>query len=219
MSRWPRRGRRIRLAKAFGVSGESARKWLAGESMPKLATASKIAKEIGVSVNWLLNGQGPKHPASTDPLAPDPRFPRTPSEEDFALIPHYDVKGSCGNGHMNGHVEVKGGLAFQRAWLDKLSVNPQQSAVIYAHGESMAPTINDGDVVLLDLTQTEPRNGLIYALRAGDEVRIKRMFCSVAGVWTLSSDNLDKTRYPDEVIATPSDLVVIGRCRWTGGAL
>jgi phage repressor protein C with HTH and peptisase S24 domain len=116
-------------------------------------------------------------------------------------------------------VEVKGGLAFKRDWLASLGVKPENALVIYASGDSMAPTIQDGAVVLLDRSQTEVRNGKTYAFLAEDEVRIKRVFRSLAGVWTLASDNPNKAQHPDEEIEDPSTLSVIGRCVWQGGAL
>jgi phage repressor protein C with HTH and peptisase S24 domain len=163
----------------------------------------------------------PDHPSSSATIRwkDDDICPREPSEADFALIPQYSAKGSCGNGHLNGHVEVKGGLVFRRDWLARLGVKPDQSAVIYACGESMAPTIGDGYVVLLDLTQTEPRNGLVYAFLLDGEMRIKRFFRAVTGQWRLASDNANKTLYPDEPLDAPLTLSIVGRAVWQGGAL
>lgn len=52
------RGRRTSMAKMFGVSTESVRKWLMGESMPETKRLPEIAKRLGVNANWLLSGEG-----------------------------------------------------------------------------------------------------------------------------------------------------------------
>lgn len=54
------RGRQTQLAKRFGVSQQAARKWLEGLSYPELDTVIDICEWSQVSVNWLLQGLGPK---------------------------------------------------------------------------------------------------------------------------------------------------------------
>jgi SOS-response transcriptional repressor LexA len=50
------RGRRMDLARAMNVSGEAARKWLAGETNPGLENLTALAKLTSVSVSYLLTG-------------------------------------------------------------------------------------------------------------------------------------------------------------------
>jgi len=57
------RGRRAELARMFGVSGESARKWLEGFSIPDTKRIPEIAKKLGVRGEWLLTGIGPMQEA------------------------------------------------------------------------------------------------------------------------------------------------------------
>ncbi len=56
------RGRRVELAKMFRVSGEAARKWLSGESIPDTKRLPEIARRLNVRGEWLLTGQGPMRP-------------------------------------------------------------------------------------------------------------------------------------------------------------
>jgi transcriptional regulator with XRE-family HTH domain len=63
------RGRQTQLAKLFGVSPNAARKWLLGEGMPELTTAVEIADWGGVTINWLLQGLGPKRGLHVDTKA------------------------------------------------------------------------------------------------------------------------------------------------------
>lgn len=57
----PARGRQTRLGERFKVSQQAARKWLDGVNYPDMKTIVAIAEWAEVNVNWLLQGQGPKH--------------------------------------------------------------------------------------------------------------------------------------------------------------
>lgn len=63
------RGRQVALAKQFNVTNKAARKWLLGLGFPEMSTAVAIAQWGGVTVNWLLQGVGPKHDRRIDTKA------------------------------------------------------------------------------------------------------------------------------------------------------
>ena len=56
--------RQIALGKALGVSGAMVSKYRAGEKLPSMATAIRIADKCGVCVEWLLTGRGTKTPTT-----------------------------------------------------------------------------------------------------------------------------------------------------------
>lgn len=160
--------------------------------------------------------------ALTATPAADERSGHSPSKNDYALIPQYDARGACGDGALNDHVEVTGGLAFKRDWLRRMGAKPQHLFVIYATGSSMEPYIFEGDVVLFDSADTIPRDRQVYAIRRPDgSISIKRMAQQISGNWLIRSDNPDKARYPDEEVSPASmhDVPIIGRVIWRGGAL
>lgn len=47
------------LGKLFGVSGVSIWSYRAGEKLPRMSTALRIAAALKVNVEWLLQGTGP----------------------------------------------------------------------------------------------------------------------------------------------------------------
>lgn len=53
------RGRTSALADRYAVSRETARKWLTGLALPELPRIIELAKEFGVSLEWLATGRGP----------------------------------------------------------------------------------------------------------------------------------------------------------------
>jgi len=65
------RGRRADLARMFNVSGESARKWLSGESIPKSSRVVQIALRLGVNGEWLLTGRGEMRQAESASPTPN----------------------------------------------------------------------------------------------------------------------------------------------------
>ncbi|WP_410498129.1 helix-turn-helix transcriptional regulator [Chitinibacter sp. S2-10] len=176
--------------------------------------ARKIESKLGLEHGWIDR----EHKGENDAETAKGIYPRTPSTEDYALIPQYSTKGACGTGFFNDHVEVIGGLTFKRAWLERLGIDEHQACVIYATGDSMIPTIQDGDVVLIDQASTPPRTGEVYAILMDDEVIIKRL-SKEFGMLLLRSDNANKAAFPDITVPPGHDLQVIGRVVWRGGGL
>lgn len=176
----------------------------------------KLARACEVSTDWLADGVGSMEPGAAAESD-------SPSEKDYALIPQYTALGACGgDGYLNDHAEIKGGLAFKRDWLAKMKARPENLNVIYASGESMEPYIMEGDVVLIDVSDTSPRDRQVYAIRRPDGgVSIKRLIHQMAGGWVIRSDNPDKARFGDETLSQDviHDIPVIGRVIWRGGGI
>jgi phage repressor protein C with HTH and peptisase S24 domain len=211
------------LASACGWKSQSrVGNYESGTREPTLADLEKIASAVGVSVSQLTYGEL-RHtlprPSGAEQEA-EPEYPRTPHEDDYALIPQYTAKGSCGAGFLNGHVEVKGSLAFKREWLAKMKAKPENLRVMYAHGESMEPYIFEGEVVLFDVSEKEPRDKKVFVIRRPDgDISIKRLAQRLDGTWVVSSDNPDKTRFRDETYLPDAlhEIPIVGRVIWRGG--
>lgn len=107
---------------------------------------------------------------------------QSPSDAEYAVVKQYLANGDCGDGYHNGHVEISDGLAFKRDWLARIGAKAENLAVIYASGDSMEPYIFDGDVVLFDTKDTEPKHGQVYVVRRPDcSVSIKRLVQLLSG--------------------------------------
>lgn len=207
----PRKVRRT-LAEICGVSVQAANSWFIGPNNPSLPSMEKIAKHFNVHREWIETGIGPRD--MTDNSV------RPINNEDYQLIPQYTANGSCGPGSINEFVEVKGSLAFRKEWLRSMGLLGCRLSVIYAKGDSNYPTIEDGQVMLINHNDTTPRSGKLYLLLLGNELIVKRLHYHVTQ-WVISSDNQDKMRYPDTPIPADkiSDLHIDGRVVWRGGEL
>ena len=184
---------------------------------PVISDLRFLAAALDVSLIELIEGEAPNKSAEESE-----GYGYTPTAMDYALVPQYSAHGAAGNGHLNGHVEVTGGLVFKRAWLTRIGLRERNLHVIYVQGHSMEPTVCDADVVLIDESQTELRDARIFVICKPDgELIIKRLIQSVTGGWIIRSDNDDKRSYPDQLISESEveNLRIIGRVVWHGGAL
>lgn len=140
------------------------------------------------------------------------------TEPKQVMVPLLTTSGKGDNGYLKDHSDV----AFHRDWLIKMGVKPIDLRVIYAVGSSMYPSIIDGDVLLLNISDQQPVSGKVYALRRPDSsISIKRLNERLTGGWVISSDNPDKRSYPDEECddSTLNTLPIVGRIIWRGGSV
>lgn len=186
---------------------------------------SSQLEAMASALNWTVDellGRGPSNSAKE---ATDDAWPRTPDEADFALIQQLDVSASCGDGCLVDHVEVKGGLAFKRSSLQDFGVTESNARVIYASGGSMWPTIQDGCVVLINITDTTPREGKVYAICTPDGLLLlKRLVRDYVPsmqtqAWIMRSDNPDKKSHPDKLLPPDDRTHIVGRAIWNDNRL
>jgi phage repressor protein C with HTH and peptisase S24 domain len=194
------------VALLSGVPERSLTRYLAGASEPSALTLAKVARAINVGLDWLVTGSGPARSDDAEGAA----------DGDTVLLPLMNVMAEAGNGIENHDVAVLDHLPFSRQMLRGLGVSIEHAHVIQHTGDSMAPTLADGGICVIDTSKTRPRGGGIFALIVGNELLIKRLALSPRGL-TVISDNADK--YPAETL-TDDELGrvrVIGKVFWTGG--
>ncbi|MCZ3015446.1 S24 family peptidase, partial [Acinetobacter baumannii] len=82
-------------------------------------------------------------------------------------------------------------ITFRREWLTKKGYSAEHLIAVSVKGESMEPTMSDGDTVVINTLDTMPRDGETYAINYDGEDIIKRMVRDY-GRWFLVSDNPDQ---------------------------
>lgn len=136
----------------------------------------------------------------------------------FRVVARYDVGASAGPGALAD--DAAGiGLAFPEKLLRELVGGDVTGlSLIRVAGDSMVPTLADGDDILVDTADaaTRLRDG-IYVLRADDTLIVKRLSRAPTGGVAIRSDNRDL--YPDTLVADPATLAIIGRVVWVGRKL
>ena len=134
-------------------------------------------------------------------------------------VPRLAVQASAGPGSLVDGEFAIGAYWFDRAWLRQVSAaKPDELSIVTVAGDSMAPTLNDGDDVLVDRSTAaiRPRDG-IYMLRRDDTLMVKRLtLAPISSTLTISSDNPAYPSYRD----CPLDSVdILGRVVWIGRKL
>lgn len=187
-----------------------------------------IARACGVSAEWLESGRGRMVPAraneepahySATPIV-EWEDPEDLDPDSYAMVPRRRVQLHCGNGVTIDEDPHEPPLAFKTSWLKSIGARRSDLVVVDAVGDSMSPYINHGDSVLVDTSKRELAEGQTYAIRYGDEVRIKALRKRYDGGLILNSYN---ELYDDESI--PPDALnqlqveIIGQVVWRGGTL
>jgi phage repressor protein C with HTH and peptisase S24 domain len=136
----------------------------------------------------------------------------------YVLIPAYDVRAAAGDGALADAESVSGALAFQARWARTIASGGIKAlSVVKVEGDSMFPTLADGDNILIDTADRERLRDGIYVLRVEDALMVKRLSLSPAGrKVTIRSDNPAYPTWPD---CDPADISVIGRVVWVGRKL
>ena len=132
---------------------------------------------------------------------------------DYIAVGWYDAALSAGPGSLLDTAPNPLGFhIFEARWLRQATAAPPgKLAVLGVTGDSMHPTLHDGDAVLLDRTKKRPSTDGIYALRIGDDLSVKRLTPDLAArkILVLSDNPL----YPPQTL-DPDDLQVIGKVIW-----
>lgn len=139
-------------------------------------------------------------------------------DSDYAEIGVAAAIASAGPGIINEEQQHVGGLAFRRDWLKRLGVNPARASILRVQGASMAPTIPEDSIVLVDHQQCEPTDNNVFALVRDEELLIKRLSRISDTAIALISDN---PNHLPQVISGPdlNALRIIGRAVWSGREL
>jgi len=148
-----------------------------------------------ISINWLFYNQ------VVDSLVNE--------TEKFARVRYFqDIYASAGGGAEN-YDATSDYLYVDQAVLERTGVACKADAIeaINVLGDSMEPTLHEGNVVLVDRTQQRWQRGGIFVVATVGGLFIKRLQPKANGAVELISDN---PAYPPERIES-SDVRILGK--------
>ncbi len=133
------------------------------------------------------------------------------------LIPKLAVGASAGAGAIHDGEALAGKIGFDEKWLRRMGLDPAKLSLIRVDGESMSPTLNHGDDIMVDnrAAAQAVRDG-IHVIRLDDMLMVKRLAQRPRGRLSVLSDNPNYPDWPDVDGAT---VTVIGRVVWAGRRL
>jgi len=94
-------------------------------------------------------------------------------------------------------------------WIQRNGYDRERLIAIRVKGESMEPTLYEDDLVVVNLADTRPTDGNVYAINYEGEPAVKRLTRD-AGQWWLTSDHADQRKYYRR-ICNGNDCIIVGR--------
>lgn len=239
------RAERVRaVVKSLGGNRQAVRKtgvplstlggYMAGGEM-KLSNVVALAQAAGVRLEWLATGEGPMHaaeaglleaggelagddtgqPGVQQQLVTMPRPGAVPLG--YVLLPRVEARASAGHGSGLGSDKVVDFLAFSEDWVrNTLHRRPANLALLEATGDSMDPTIRDGDILLVDTSAQDIQSSRVYVLQVNGALLVKRIQVRLDGSLVVKSDN---PSYEPEVVRPDerNPLRIVGQVVWQAG--
>ena len=194
-----------RLSQVIGRNPAYIQQYIKRGSPRRLAEQdrARIAAYLGVSEALL---GGPVQRVAT------PARMRGPG---MILVPKLAIGASAGAGASVEGEAIEGEVAFDPKWLRDLGADPRALSIIRVEGDSMAPTLNDGDDILVDGGDAAARlRDGIYVLRMDDVLMVKRVARAPGpGRISVISDNPHYRSWDDLPMAS---VRLVGRVGWPG---
>lgn len=202
-------GTQVEFANQTGLNVGHVSQMVTGKREVGHKTARRIENIFHLEDGWMdLPG--------TESDLPVPAMTRIAEGTDTITIERLNARGSMGGGHeMPDTEQVIDQIRVSQAWVKQRLPRITRSdnlKVISAYGDSMTPTFNDGDLLLVDSGVKAIDIDGVFVLRANDRLYVKRVRQKLDGTFIVSSDN--------QLAGTPEELTgkysveVLGRVVW-----
>ncbi|AYH32992.1 XRE family transcriptional regulator [Pectobacterium parmentieri] len=180
-----------RLAKEVGMAQSSVNKLLNGANGSR--NVVKIAQVLGVSAEWLAQGQGEKTIGASTPTSHLGRS----TNPGVYRVDVLDVQASAGAGSLiaSDFIETVRAIEYttEQARLLFGGRPPEVVKVITVRGDSMSGTIEPGDLIFVDISVNCFDGDGLYVFCYGSTVHIKRLQMAKSELLVLSDNKLYST--------------------------
>jgi len=145
--------------------------------------------------------------------------PDDPMPDDMIMVLESRIEFSGGDGRVATYelVEDEEPATYRLSWFQKYGINPDKVRRFRVSGRSMEPMLFARDTILVNTDENYVIDGKLYAIRYGDELRVKYLSRRLDGTLILRSVNPD---YKDEEVSPElanEHITIIGRVRDTSG--
>jgi len=181
-----------KFAKMLGVNPSTISHIEAGTTRIQIELANIIEEKTGFCRAWLVTGDGPQKIG-------DRPYPNTKGQNAdtfiggqkrqfcFTYVKKVKPLLSAGSGELVYEEDAEDIYSFRYDWLDRKGPIPFMR-LAQISGDSMHPTLKDGDFVLFDISRCDPLDGKIMVVGIDNLLYIKRVRVSPDGIF-LVSDN------------------------------
>lgn len=139
------------------------------------------------------------------------------TKESFISLPvRGEVSASMGYGVTVTNELQTGTYSLSKKLLSDIDADATNSDIIFSSGDSMYPTIQGGDCLIVDKSKTDIYDGKIYCVRIEGQLYAKRLQKIPPAKIKVISDNKDKYDpfYVDFSKTIDFDFAVIGEVKW-----
>lgn len=134
------------------------------------------------------------------------------NKKDIASIDMLDVTACCGNGIENLTENVAGQWVMPMPDFRQITMSaPENIKLLRVKGDSMNPTLKDGDWVMVDITRKAPDSDGLFLLLLANGLAVKRVQCGLGQNITVISDNPIYAPIP----ATLEEVPIAGKVIYT----
>lgn len=148
---------RAQLADLMNTTEVSIGRYEREDSRLNIPLMERLAEALGTTVGEIVG---------SEPV----------SDGSSVQIPEYDVRVSAGGGFHIDTETQKDTWPFSRSYIEgELRLNTSQLVILEVIGDSMAPTLQSGDRVLVNMADTRISQPGIFVLWDGDGTVVKRL--------------------------------------------
>lgn len=191
------------VADHLGVTTQAIYKVTRGQTKAlQVGHHLRAAKFLSVEPVWLSDGLGSRHLAGPIALRGNPEYPS------IEMVTLTIISGKPGYTISPIEEVNESPIVFHAGWFKRNCYDPERMVGIRVRDAAMAPTLAEGDQVVLNLSDVEAKDGEVYAIKCDDRIVLRRLF-RTGGTWMQHCDNADDRRHPRMPLSPASE--VIGR--------
>ncbi|UBU75595.1 helix-turn-helix domain-containing protein [Pasteurella multocida] len=172
------------MAEKLSLSLSALQNWETNQTEPQASMIITLAKELGVSPNYLLTGEDISerilHVKSESPDEMDGEFEW--------IDDCRDVMVTAGYGGINGDYPNIKKTKIEKSWFHARHLKPKDCAMFLVNGDSMYPTLKDGEEIIVDRSKRELDEGKIFVINHQGAMWVKKVRFNFNGI-DLISDN------------------------------
>lgn len=173
--------------------------------------ARRIEEQANLPVGWLDRSDDSSEPAPSPIPGALPVVLLDDDSPQLYRIPKVTLRLQAGVTGFQAEPDRRDGgtMGLPRSWVDRKGLDPAQLLSMDVKGESMEPTIYEGDTVVVNLADKKPVDNGVFAVNYDGEAVIKRLSRN-EGQWWLMSDNADQRKFYRRV-CKGAECIIIGR--------
>lgn len=193
----------VDIHRELGVSKTTVSFWLNGSNEAGGNNLLALAKYLDCSPEWLKFGIGAPGSSLASKQENHSQLAVSTSSEWTETVKVARQHLSAGHGADGEGMsdEYEGEEQVDISRLHKLGIRTGNARIVKIKGDSMYPTLWDGDTAIADTYIPHLISGKIYAFYFDGDLKVKRFTKRMDGTWLISSDNKDDPTWVDEVVS------------------